>query len=70
MFCVVFSKPLFIFVFACLALYCYVTGRRGRDRMVVGITTICINQFLSPLMLWVRTSIKARSTAFCDDVCE
>jgi hypothetical protein len=27
------------------------------------------NQFLSPLMLWVRISIKARCTTLCDEVC-
>jgi len=28
------------------------------------------NQFLSPLMLWVRVSIRARSTTLCDKVCQ
>jgi len=28
------------------------------------------NQFLSLLMLWVRISIRARSTALCDKVCQ
>ena len=28
------------------------------------------NQFLSPLMLWVRISIRARCTTLCDKVCQ
>ena len=28
------------------------------------------NQCLSPLMLWVRISIMARCTTFCDNVCQ
>jgi len=28
------------------------------------------NQCLSPLMLWVRISIRARCTTLCDKVCE
>jgi hypothetical protein len=28
------------------------------------------NQYLSPLMLWVRISIKARCTTLCDKVCQ
>ena len=47
-------------------------GRRGCDRMVVGFTNylhVC-NQCLSPLMLWVRISIKARCTTLCDKVCQ
>ena len=32
------------------------------------IVPLC-NQFLSPLMLWVRISIKARCTTLCDKVC-
>jgi hypothetical protein len=28
------------------------------------------NQCLSPLMLWVRISIRARSTTLCDKVCQ
>ena len=28
------------------------------------------NQCLSPLMLWVRTSIRARCTTLCDKVCQ
>ena len=28
------------------------------------------NQFLSPLMLWVRISIRARYTTLCDKVCQ
>ena len=28
------------------------------------------NQYLSPLMLWVRISIRARCTTLCDKVCQ
>jgi len=28
------------------------------------------NQYLSPLMLWVRISIRARCTTICDKVCQ
>jgi hypothetical protein len=47
-------------------------GRRGHDRMVVRFTTIYIfvcNECLSPLMLWVRISIRARCTTLCDKGC-
>jgi len=37
----------------------------GRDRMVVGFTTTYCNQCLSPLMLWVRISIRSRCTTLC-----
>ena len=44
--------------------------RRDRDRMAVGLTTTYLsNQCLSPLMLWVRISIRARCTTLCDKVC-
>ena len=43
---------------------------RGRDRIIVGFTTTCPNRFLSPLMLWVRISIRARCTTLCDKVCQ
>jgi len=45
-------------------------GRHGPDRMVVWFTTtmyLC-NQCLSPLMLWVRISIRARCTTLCDKI--
>ena len=45
--------------------------RRGRDRMVVGFTTTyAISAALSPLMLRVRISIRARCTTICDKVCQ
>jgi hypothetical protein len=44
-------------------------GRRGRDHMVVGCTTTYAIKCLSPLMLWVRISIRARCTPLCDKVC-
>ena len=34
------------------------------------ITTAPYNQCLSPLMLWVRISIRARYTTLCDKVCQ
>jgi hypothetical protein len=43
-------------------------GRRGRDRMVV-YNYLC-NQCLSPLMLWVRISIRARCTTLYDTICQ
>ena len=45
-------------------------GRHVHDRMVVGFTTtrLCI-QCLSPLMLWVRISIRMRYATLCDKVC-
>jgi len=46
------------------------SGRRGRDRLVVGFTTYLYNQCLSPLTLWVRISIRARCTTLCDKVCQ
>ena len=46
----------------------YVRGRRGRDRRVIG-NYLCI-QYISPLMLWVRISIRARCTTLCDKVCQ
>ena len=40
--------------------------RRDHDRDL----QILINQCLSPLMLWVRVSIRARCTTLCDKVCQ
>jgi hypothetical protein len=48
----------------------YCRGRRGRDRMIVGFTTTYAFSTLSPLMLWVRISIRARCTTLCDKVCQ
>jgi hypothetical protein len=50
-FCAVVYRPLFIFLFGCLSLYCYVTGRRGHDRMVVGFTT---TYAISAYLHWCR----------------
>ena len=47
-----------------------IRGRRGHDRMVVGFKNYLCNQCLSPLMLWVRISIRARCTILCDKVCQ
>ena len=55
-------------VFWYIVLFIYTL--RGRDRIVVGFTTTCPNQCLSPLMLWVRISIRARCTTLCDKVCQ
>ena len=48
--------------------YCRVC--RGRDRMIVGFTTTYAISTLSPLMLWVRISIRARCTTLSDKVCQ
>ena len=45
----------------------------GPDRMVVGFTTTYrYNQYLSPLMLWVRTPLRwgVLDTTLCDKVCQ
>jgi hypothetical protein len=47
-----------------------IRGRRGHDRMVVGFKNYLCNQCLSPLMLWVRISIRARCTTLCYKVCQ
>ena len=47
-------------------------GRQCHYRMVAVFTTtynLC-DQSLSPLMLWVRISIRARRTTLCDKVCQ
>ena len=69
-FCVVVYRPLFIFLFGCLSLYCYVTARRGHDRMVVGFTTTYAISAYHHWCLWVRNSIRARCTTWCDEVCQ
>jgi hypothetical protein len=61
---------LLIFLFACLSLYCYVTARRGHDRMVVGFTTTYAISAYHHWCLWVRNSIRARCTTWCDEVCQ
>jgi hypothetical protein len=43
---------------------------RGCDRMVVGFTYAISAHRLSPLMLWVRISIRTRCTTLCDKVCQ
>jgi hypothetical protein len=43
-----------------------IRSRHGSDLAVVGFYIYLCNQFLSPLMLWVRTSF----TAQCDTVCQ
>ena len=50
-------------------------GLRGRDRIYIYIYGIWIyiypcNQCISPLMLCVRISIRARCTTLCDKVCQ
>ena len=47
-----------------------VCQRRDCDRMVVAFTTTYAISALSPLMLWVRISIRARCTTWCDKVCQ
>jgi len=39
-------------------------GRRGCDRMVVGLTTYQCNQCLSPLRFWVRIPLTARCSGY------
>ena len=63
-------------VLYCLILYKVLISIKGccrcRDRIVVGFTTTYMQsviQCLSPLMLWVRISIKARCTTLWDKVC-
>jgi len=45
-------------------------GRRDRDRVVVGFTTTICSQCLSPLMLCIRISIRARCTTLSEKVCQ
>ena len=69
-FCVVVYGPLLIFLFACLSLYCYVTARRGHDRMVGGFTTTYAISAYHHWWSWVRNSIRARCTTWWDEVCQ
>ena len=73
-----FTPPPLFWIYICIAKHrltsIYSWGRCGRDRMEVGFTTtyaLC-NQCLSPLMLWVRISIRWRCTTLhvCDKVCQ
>ena len=50
--------------------YLWFGGRRGRDRMVVEVTTTCAISAYCQLILWVRISIRARCTTLCDEVCQ
>ena len=34
------------------------------------ISTFYCNQFLSPLMLWVRLPLRVMSTTLCDQICQ
>ena len=45
---------------------------RGRDRMIVGLQLPICNQYLSPLMLWVRTPFRrgVLDATLCDKVCQ
>ena len=47
-------------------------GGRGRDLIVVGLTTIYAISALSPLTLWVRIPLKrgVLDTTLCDKVCQ
>ena len=52
-------------------IYISLRGCCGRHRMVVGFTfSYLCNQCLSPLMLWVRISIRARCTTLCNKFCQ
>jgi len=46
------------------------TNIRGRRLRGTWIYNYLCNQCLSPLMVWVRISIKARCTTLCDKVCQ
>ena len=59
-----------IYESSCLITFYHVRGHRGRDRMVVWFTTTYVNQYLSPLILWVLISIRARCTTLCNTVCQ
>jgi hypothetical protein len=50
----------------------YMRGRRCRDHMVIGFTTILCNQCLSPLTLWVRIPLRRGviDKILCDKVCQ
>jgi hypothetical protein len=81
--CMSRTSLVFVFFFAiCTNLkrrsYIYITpsynsGRRGRDRMVVGfITTYICNKCQSPLTLWVWIPLRrgVLDTTLCDKVCQ
>ena len=61
---------LVIYESSCLITLYHVRGHRGRDRMIVGFTTNYVNQYLSPLILWVHILIRARCTTLCNTVCQ
>ena len=72
-------KCMFILMYSCYILSYAVlynrfeTNQRGRhshDRIGSWIYNYLCNQCLSPLMLWVRISIRARCTTLCDKVCQ
>ena len=52
-------------------IYCLIRGRCGRDCIHGSwIYNYLCNRCLTPLMLWVRISIRARCTQLCDKVCQ
>ena len=57
MFCVVFGRPLFIFLSAFLPLYCCGRGRRGHDPMIVGFPITYAISAYSHWCLWVRSNL-------------
>ena len=48
----------------------FIWGRRGRDRMVVGLTTAYVITYVSPLTLWIRIPLRpgVLDTTLCDKV--
>jgi len=52
------SKP----VFALSPSYCVLSGEATNTNF--------INQYLSPVMLWVRIPLRDRCTTLCDKVCQ
>ena len=62
-----------ILILNSICYYWLVRSSRGRDRMVVGFTTVCaINQCLSPIPLLVRIPLKGGvlDITVCGKVCQ
>ena len=61
------------FLFSCLPIYylynSYWYGGQYQDIQTEQGSWLC-NQCLSPLMLWIRITIRARCTTLCDNVCQ
>jgi hypothetical protein len=79
--CYYFYIVLSLYLYCCYVMYPYhhftvislqtLRGCHGPDHMVVGFTTTYANQCLSPLILWIRISIRERCTTWCEQfVCD